>query len=44
MLIKHLKYAGFEEITFYDPDEIIDMKKYGIFWQNKCSLVCSAKK
>ena len=44
ILIKHLKGAGFKEITFYDPNEIIDMKKYGIFWENKCSLVCYAKK
>jgi len=44
VLIKHLKDAGFQEITFYDPNEIIDMQKYGIFWENKCSLVLSAKK
>ena len=44
VLIKHLKDAGFKEITFYDPNEITNMQKYGIFWENKCSLVCSAKK
>lgn len=44
LLIKHLKDAGFQEITFYDPNKIIDMKKYGIFWENTCSLVLSAKK
>jgi len=44
ILIKHFKDAGFKEITFYDPNEITDMNKYGIFWENKCSLVCSAKK
>jgi len=44
VLIKHLKDAGFQEINFYDPNEITDMQKYGIFWENKCSLVLSAKK
>lgn len=44
ILIKYLKDAGFKEITFYDPNEITDMQKYGIFWENKCSLVCSAIK
>ena len=44
VLIKYLKESGFKEITFYDPNEITDMQKYGIFWENKCSLVCSAKK
>ena len=44
VLIKHLDNAGFKEITFYDPNEITDMQKYGIFWENRCSLVCSAKK
>ena len=43
-LIKYLKDAGFREIIFYDPNEIKDMEKYGIFWENKCSLVLSAKK
>ena len=44
VLIKHLKDAGFKEITFYDPNIITDMQKNGIFWENKYSLVCSAKK
>ena len=44
VIIKHLKNAGFKEITFYDPNEIIEMQKYGIFWENKRSLCCSAKK
>lgn len=44
VLIKHLENAGFREITFYDPNKIIDMQKYGIFWENKHSLVCSAQK
>jgi|TARA_B110000037_G_scaffold210250_1_gene260367 hypothetical protein len=43
-LIKYLKNAGFREIIFYDPSEIKNMQKYGIFWENKCSLVLSAKK
>jgi hypothetical protein len=29
-LIKHLKYVGFEEITFYNPNEITDME---FFWE-----------
>ena len=44
VLIKHLKDSGFKEITFYNPNDKIDMQEYGIFWENKCSLVCSAKK
>lgn len=43
-LIEHLNIAGFEDITFYDPHEVIDMQKHGIFLENKCSLVLSAKK
>lgn len=43
-LIQYLKIAGFKDITFYDPHEEIDMQKHGIFWENKCSFVLSAKK
>ena len=43
-LMKYLSNAGFKNITFYDPEEYTDMKKYGIFWENKCSLIISATK
>ena len=41
-LIKYLWDAGFVEIEFHDPDE--DMNKYGIFWDNICSLIITARK
>jgi len=41
-IISFLKKSGFVDITFYEINE--DMKKYGIFWANKCSLIISATK
>jgi SAM-dependent methyltransferase len=41
-LTEYLLYAGFVNIQFHEIDE--DMKKYGIFWENKCSLIITAKK
>jgi hypothetical protein len=41
-LIKYLCDAGFIDIEFYEPDE--DMNKCGIFWDNICSLVITARK
>ncbi len=37
-----LKNAGFKEIKFHYPNE--DMNKYGIFWENICSLIITAYK
>ena len=39
-----LHKAGFREITFYSPIKDMKMRKCGIFWENECSLVVSAKK
>jgi SAM-dependent methyltransferase len=41
-LIKYLCDAGFIDIEFHEPDE--DMNKYGIFWENICSLIITARK
>ena len=41
-IVAFLKEAGFENIIFHNPNE--EMHKCGIFWENKCSLVLSAKK
>jgi hypothetical protein len=41
-LIKYFCDAGFIDIEFHKPDE--DMNKYGIFWENNCSLIITAKK
>lgn len=38
-----LKNAGFKDITFYKPD-LVMKNRYGIFWENDCSLVISAVK
>ena len=38
---KYLTTSGFVDITFYKPN--VDMIKYGIFWENDCSLIISAK-
>ena len=41
-IISFLKKSGFIDIIFYKITE--DMKKYGIFWGSKNSLIISAKK
>lgn len=41
-LIKYFYDAGFIDIEFHEPDE--DMNKYGIFWDNICSLIITARK
>jgi hypothetical protein len=38
----YLENSGFTEIVFHNVTE--DMNKYGIFWENNCSLIISAKK
>ena len=43
-VIEYLTNAGFKNIIFYDPNEYEDMKNYGIFWENKSSLIISATK
>lgn len=40
----YLHTAGFKQITFYSPNKDMKMRKCGIFWENECSLVVSAKK
>lgn len=39
---QYLKNAGFKNIIFHSPNE--DMHKYGIFWENICSLIITATK
>jgi len=39
-----LNKAGFTDITFHSPKQDLKMKKCGIFWENECSLVVSARK
>jgi SAM-dependent methyltransferase len=41
-LIKYLCDANFTDIEFHEPDE--EMNKYGIFWENSCSLIITARK
>ena len=40
-IIKHMQRSGFSEIVFHEITE--DMRQYGIFWENKESLIISAK-
>ena len=41
-IISFLEKSGFVDIVFYEIDK--DMNNYGIFYENKCSLMISAKK
>ena len=41
---EYLTKAGFEDITFHSPKQDFKMKKCGIFWENECSLIVSARK
>lgn len=41
-LIQYLSDADFIDIEFHEPDE--DMNKFGIFWDNICSLIITARK
>ena len=41
-ILSFLEKSGFVDIIFHDIDE--DMNKYGIFWENKHSLIITAKK